>query len=131
MRRLLDTHIAIWAVTGDDRLPPATADVIRDRSIEIYVSAATLWEIAIKNALPVARRNAIPFSAAEAADWFERTELSILPVKAAHTIAVENLPPIHKDPFDRLLVAQAATEPMILLTHDARLAAYGPMVERV
>lgn len=129
MRRLLDTHIALWAVTLDPRLPAEAADVIADRAIEVCVSAASLWEIAIKNALPTHRQGGMPCSAAEAADLFTRTQFQILPITEAHAVAVEALDATHKDPFDRLLVAQAISESMLLLTHDRRLAAYSDLVQ--
>lgn len=128
MRRLLDTHVAVWAVTGDPRLTAAAAEAIRDRSVEVYVSVASLWEIAVKNGLPTGRRDGFPFPAAQAAEWFERTEFALLPIEAAHAVAVDSLPPLHRDPFDRMLVAQAVSEPMTLVTHDRRLAAYSELV---
>jgi PIN domain nuclease of toxin-antitoxin system len=128
LRRLLDTHIALWALTLDARLPAATADLIRDPQIDIYVSAASLWEVAIKSALPPRRSQAAPLSATTLAGWLRETDISILPVTETHALAVERLPRLHGDPFDRLLVAQAISEPMTLITHDSQLAAYSDLV---
>lgn len=72
--------------------------------------------------------NLLPMSAAEALGFFQTSGFSITPVKTAHVLTLESLPRHHDDPFDRLLVATALTEPYRLLTHDAHLAAYGPMV---
>lgn len=131
MRLLLDTHIALWAVTLDARLPEETRATIRDPSVEVYVSLASLWEVAIKNAFSKPRRGA-PFpSTSQALDWFRQTGLDILPIQEAHILALESLPMIHGDPFDRLLVAQAVAEPMTLITHDQRLSAYSELVSVV
>jgi PIN domain nuclease of toxin-antitoxin system len=131
LRRLLDTHIAIWAVTLDARLPEETRATIRDPSVEVFVSLASLWEIAIKNAFSKPRRGSTFPSTSQAADWFRQTGLEILPIKESHILALESLPLIHGDPFDRLLVAQAISEPMILITHDRRLSAYSDLVSVV
>lgn len=125
MRLLLDTHIALWAVTDSPRLPAAARAVIVDPANEVWVSAATVWEIAIKHALGP---EGMPVSGSEALHWFGVSGYRDLPVTSRHTCAVEMLPPIHTDPFDRLLVAQAQTEPLRLITHDATLARYSELV---
>ena len=88
-------------------------------------------EIAIKHALNRSGPNAMPISATQARAWFEASNFHNLSVTAAHAVAVEALPQHHGDPFDRLLIAQAKTEPMRLLSHDAALAAYGELVVTV
>lgn len=128
MRLLLDTHIALWAITDDARLTSRTRDLITADDAEVFISAVVLWEIAIKYALGRTGPNAMPVSAAEAQSWFEASNFRSLAITAAHTLAVETLPAHHTDPFDRLLVAQAMTEPMHLVTHDAAMAAYGDLV---
>lgn len=128
MRLLLDTHIALWAITEDARLTARTRGLITDANAEVFISAVVLWEIAIKHGLGRRGPNAMPVSAAQAQIWFEASNFRALPITAAHTVAVESLPPHHADPFDRLLIAQAMTEPMHLITHDAALAAYGELV---
>lgn len=125
MRLLLDTHIAFWALADDRRLSVHARAAIADPANEVYVSAASIWEIAIKYALG---RGAIPFSATAALGYFRQAGYLLLDVKPEHAVAVESLPPHHGDPFDRLLIAQALAEPLRLLTHDHALGAYSDTV---
>lgn len=131
MRRLLDTHIALWMVTADPRLRADVGSLIRDPSVDVFVSMASLWEIAVKNAFANSRRDSRFPTVAQAVEWFGETALDILPITVGHIAAVEALAPIHGDPFDRLLVAQAISEPMVLITHDKTLAAYSDLVRVV
>jgi PIN domain nuclease of toxin-antitoxin system len=127
---LLDTHVAIWAVIGDPRLEQRAKDLLQDDANEVFVSVVCVWEIAIKRR--VARRTgSMPLSCEDAIAAFERARFDMLPVSAAHAAAVEALPMLHRDPFDHLLLAQALNEPMRLVTHDARLAAYDASIIRV
>lgn len=126
MRLLLDTHVAIWALVSPDLIPDRIANLIADPENDIYVSAASVWEIGIKFAL--GKPSAPPFSARDAISYFAEAGFISLPVTAAHAAAVEELPPIHADPFDRILVAQAISEPLRLISHDAKVAAYGSAV---
>jgi PIN domain nuclease of toxin-antitoxin system len=126
MRLLLDTHVAIWALASPELIPARIADLIADPDNDVYVSAASVWEIAIKFSL--GKASAPPFSASDAAAYFAEAGFMSLPVTAAHAAAVEELPPLHADPFDRILLAQAISEPLRLVSHDAKLAAYGSMV---
>ena len=128
MNLLLDTHVALWAVLTPGRLSPIARDRISDPAIDILVSSASIWEIAIKHRLKRGRADDMPLSGKDAAAAFRDAGYLILPVTAAHAAAVDDLPPLHADPFDRMLVAQALTEPLRLLTRDARLAAYGALV---
>ena len=125
MRLLLDTHIALWAIADDPRLSDLARSLIDDPENTVMVSAATVWEISIKHAL--ARSN-MPSSGEEALGYFRSAEFGLLDITPIHAAAVETLPPLHGDPFDRILVAQAMTEPLRLLTRDAQVAAYGGMV---
>lgn len=125
MRLLLDTHLALWAIADSPRLPRLAREFIEDPQHEVHVSAASIWEIAIKHALG---RGDMPVSAAEALHWFREAGYHILAIAPEHAAAVEGLPPLHADPFDRLLVAQARTEPLRLLTHDPTVAGYGEPV---
>lgn len=127
MRLLLDTHVALWAVSQPERLHSSITELIVDPSNLNLVSVASLWEIAIKHAL---KRFAseMPVSASEAQELFDEAGFSLLGVRAAHAIAVETLPLLHADPFDRLIVAQALSEPLRLVTHDATLAQYSDTV---
>jgi len=127
VRILLDTQIAIWALTDTKRLSGRARALIADEANEVFVSAVSVWEIAIKFALGK-RSGAPPFSAAVALDAFTAAGYRMLNVTAHHAAGVENLPLLHADPFDRLLVAQALLEPLRLLTADAALAGYGAMV---
>jgi PIN domain nuclease of toxin-antitoxin system len=122
VRLLLDTHVALWAIADDSRLSAAARLLIEAPTNEVLVSAVSVWEIAIKHALG---RGDMPVSAAQALGFFQQAGFSMLAVSAAHAAAVEALPSIHADPFDRLLVAQAFHEPLRLLTHDATVAMYG------
>jgi len=128
LRLLLDTHVALWAITGDARLPETIQALIADPANSISVSAASVWEIAIKHALGRGGPGAMPIGGAQASAYFRASGYGLLSVSADHAAAVETLPPVHADPFDRLLVAQAAHEAMSLVTHDSKLGAYGGMV---
>jgi PIN domain nuclease of toxin-antitoxin system len=90
------------------------------------VSSASVWEIGIKFAL--GKRGAPPFSARDAHAWFTEAGFISLPVTAAHAAAADDLPPLHADPIDRVLIAQAISEPLRLISHDAKVAAYGSMI---
>lgn len=125
MQILLDTHIALWALVDDRRLTSFARDVISDPDNTVWVSAASVWEIAIKHTLG---RSGIPFSARKAIGYFDQAGYQLLGVQPKHAAAVETLPPLHGDPFDRMLVAQALTEPLRLMTHDQVLATYSDTV---
>ena len=122
MQLLLDTHVALWAIADDARLPAAARVLIQAPENEVLVSVVSVWEIAIKHALG---KGDMPISGAQALAFFRQAGYKLLPVLAEHAAAVEALPAIHADPFDRLLVAQAFHEPLKLLTHDATSARYG------
>lgn len=128
MRLLLDTHVLLWAAAASTRLPAATKDLLRDSSNQIYYSAASVWEIAIKSAL---RRDDFRADPARLVVALAKMEFNELPVRAAHAVALSRLPAHHRDPFDRLLVAQAISEPMILLTVDRALPAYSDNVRLI
>lgn len=128
MNLLLDTHVALWAVTGHKRLSRKARDLIGDADNSIAVSAASLWEIAIKHALGRKSESAIALSAPEAAEAFSRAGYSLIAMEPQHALAVEDLPAHHADPFDRLLVAQALSAPFRLLTHDAEVARYSDTI---
>lgn len=131
MRLLLDTHIALWAVADSQKLPKPARDLILDQRNDIFVSAASLWEIAIKHALKPRGRDGMPINATDARQFFGKAGYHFLAVSAEHACELDALPKLHKDPFDRMLIAQASVEPMRLVTHDKDLIAYGAMVLRV
>ncbi len=128
MRLLLDTHLLLWAVASSERLSPEARSLIEDPANDVYYSAASVWEIAIKSTL---RRKDFRVDVPLLQATFPIMGLVELPVKAAHAVEVTRLPPVHRDPFDRLLVAQSLVEPMVLLTNDAVLQRYGGIVRVV
>jgi PIN domain nuclease of toxin-antitoxin system len=125
MKLLLDTHVLLRAAGAPRRLPRAARALLEDEANELVFSAASLWEVAIKQRLGredfradarLLRRSLLDNGYAE------------LPVNSAHAVALDLLPPLHKDPFDRMLIAQAVVEGIMLLTADANLARYpGPI----
>lgn len=122
MRLLLDTHIFLWAVSGDAALAASSRRVI-DSADAVYVSAASIWEIAIKSRLGKIDADPEALLAAVDASGFEE-----LPVRALHATGVSRLAPHHNDPFDRLLIAQAIAEPLRLMTADPVLTRYSDVV---
>ncbi len=123
-RILLDTHLLLWAVADPRKLPPGARS--RIDAAEVYVSAVSIWEVSIKAAL--GKLSADP---AELLAEIEPAGFILLPVSGEHAAAVARLPAVHTDPFDRMLVAQAKTEPLLLLTNDSILAGYGDCVELI
>jgi PIN domain nuclease of toxin-antitoxin system len=122
MKLLLDTHVWLWMQVAPERLSPATAALLSDTSNEVLLSAASAWEIAIKYALG---RLALPVPPSDyVASRMARSGTAGLPVAHRHALHVANLPPHHRDPFDRLLVAQAQLEGLTLVTADEQLDAY-------
>jgi PIN domain nuclease of toxin-antitoxin system len=119
---LLDTHVAIWVLFSPEKVTAKILDLIRAAEDGVHVSAVSIWEIAVKHAL--GKQGDPPFSGAEAIRRFREGGFRLLNVTPEHAAAVENLPSLHRDPFDRLLIAQALTEPLRLLTHDKQVAAY-------
>jgi PIN domain nuclease of toxin-antitoxin system len=121
VRLLLDTHVVLWWLDDDKRLSPSARDEIIVAE-EVRVSAATVWEIAIKRALG---RLEVP---EDYLDHVERTRFRPLPISFEHAEAAGALPRHHEDPFDRMLVAQARSERLTLVTADRRLGEYGVAV---
>ena len=125
MTVLLDTHVLLWALSAPERIPERERAVLEDGANRVLYSAASVWEIAIKQALGRVR---FDFDAAAIALETQRVGFSELPVFAAATASVAKLPAHHRDPFDRLLVAQALSEPARLLTADPALVPYTELV---
>lgn len=125
MNLLLDTHVALWAITDSLRLAPKARDLIANPANTVWVSVVSLWEITIKHSLG---RGDMPISGAQAKHWFEQSGYQLLNIEAPHVLGVAELPPLHNDPFDRLLVAQALAEPLRLITHDAQVARYSDTI---
>jgi PIN domain nuclease of toxin-antitoxin system len=126
VRILLDTHILIWALVGSRRLPKEAADTISNGGNEILFSAASIWEIAIKQQIG---RMDFSLGAERIVDAAIETGFVELAVTSVAAAAVAELPLKHKDPFDRLLVCQAQREPAQLFTVDPQLASYGEFVK--
>jgi PIN domain nuclease of toxin-antitoxin system len=120
-RYLLDTHTAIWFFNGDNDLSETAKNIILEPSNQKYVSIASVWELAIKINL---EKLAFNGKAAGFVHLAESNFFTILPIKTAHLTTFESLPLIHRDPFDRLLVATAITEQMTLITTDDNIPGY-------
>jgi PIN domain nuclease of toxin-antitoxin system len=125
---LLDTQILLWAVSQPERLPAAARTLLTNPDNDLFFSPASLWEIVIKNTLGredfrieprILRRGLLDNGYAE------------LPITSEHAVNIESLPRLHKDPFDRILLAQAITEGITLLTSDVQVARYGGPVRKV
>ena len=128
MRLLLDTHILLWRLAGSDRLPSEAVTLIDDQSTAVYASAASVWEVAIKWSLRKGSSDDMPLSGRAFAAALEETGIEILPITPEHAAAIDDLPAIHRDPFDRLLIATAKSEQLRLITRDSQLAVYGELV---
>ena len=127
-RLLLDTNVLLASLLSLERLPGAVLQTLSDPNNTVLFSAASLWEIAIKSSL---HRPDFDFEPEDIFHLALETGFTELPVESAHTYALTSLPWHHKDPFDRLLVAQAMTLPAQLLTTDTALAAYSALVEYI
>ncbi|MFI3222543.1 MAG: type II toxin-antitoxin system VapC family toxin [Methylococcaceae bacterium] len=128
MNLLLDTHVALWAITDNPKLSQRARDLITAPKTNVWVSAANIWEIAIKYSLG---RGDMPVSSQDAMRYFQESGYHFLAIDAEHAIAVEELPAHHQDPFDRMLVAQALVEPMRLMTHDSLVALYSDTIIKI
>lgn len=123
MRLLLDTHVFIWCIRNDSKLTKAVRSKILSAD-EVYVSSASIWEAAIK--IKLKKLNADIELMMEV---ITESGFSELPITARHAAAVLKLPDIHRDPFDRILIAQAISEPLTFLTADQMLKNYSDLVE--
>jgi PIN domain nuclease of toxin-antitoxin system len=122
VRLLLDTVTLLWWLDGDSKLGPKARAAIADPGNEVFVSAASTWEISVKRA---SGKLEAPFEFATA---LERNYFIELPIEVTHSLAAGALPAHHKDPFDRMLVAQAQLENLTLVTNDPQIATYGLML---
>lgn len=128
MKLLLDTHLLLWAAGNPDRLSPSARALIEAPENVLLFSAASLWEIAIKRGLG---RDDFQVDARRLRRGLLDNGYEELPISSEHAVMIDSLPPIHKDPFDRILVAQATVEGITLLTTDALVARYPGPVQRV
>jgi PIN domain nuclease of toxin-antitoxin system len=125
MKLLLDTHLLLWAASEPERLSAKARTLIDNPDNELLFSAASLWEVAIKRGLG---RGDFQVDVRLLRRGLLDNGYSELPIVSDHVVAIESLPPIHKDPFDRVLVAQATVEGITLLTMDSLVAQYpGPI----
>jgi PIN domain nuclease of toxin-antitoxin system len=127
VRLLLDTHVALWAITNRANLSDLARGLIVDPDNDIFVSVATIWEIAIKHAVGRSP-NPIPMTGKEALDAFQASGYQTVNIAPEHVVALETLPGLHRDPFDRIVVAQAISTPFRLLTRDREIAAYSDTI---
>jgi PIN domain nuclease of toxin-antitoxin system len=119
---LLDTHAFLWAVTGDRRLSSPARALIEDGENQVFLSAVSMWEIVLK-----ARAGKLHVEGSVAKlleEQMRQTRISPLAIQPAHVLRLAALPPIHKDPFDRLLIAQAQFENLALVTRDPEIRRY-------
>jgi len=128
MRILLDTHVFLWAILNDERCNGPMREAMRDGKNELYLSVASIWEILIKadlGKLPLPKPTST-FIATE----MHKNRVRQLGIQAPHLSALENLPPLHKDPFDRMIVAQAKSDRLTIATADTSFEAYGVQLLR-
>lgn len=128
MKLLLDTHLLLWAAGDPRRLPARARALIKDPGNELIFSAASLWEIAIKRGL---ERDDFRVDPRLLRRGLLDNGYSELAITSEHAVALDRLPPIHKDPFDHILVAQAMVEGVALLTVDPVVAKYGTPVRKI
>jgi len=122
LKLLLDTHAAIWAVAQSKMLPRHIRDVLVSNSKDIFVSSITIFEIATKYQLK--RYDSPPFGGSDAIKYFRAAGFQFLAVTPQHAMEIDRLEAHHRDPFDRLLIAQAISEPMYLISKDPMIALY-------
>lgn len=128
MNLLLDTHVLLGAAYAPSRLSERARNMLNDGANTLHFSAASLWEVAIKSALG---RADFRVDVAELRLGLLSNEYVEVPIDSLHVLRLPTLPPIHADPFDRMLVAQAMAEGFVLLTHDTKVRAYGGPVWEV
>lgn len=125
MKLLIDTHLLLWAYDHPKQLPKAASVLLTDLANDLLFSAASIWEVAIKRSRIGSAFTVDPLRLHRA---LLNNGYAELPIASEHTIAIQNLPPLHKDPFDRILIAQATVEGITLLTSDRQVAQYpGPI----
>ncbi len=121
MRLLLDTHTLLWHREGSDQLSPTAAAMIAGKGNHVFISIASLWEMSIKRSLGKLTTAKSPV---EYLDMYKAGGAELLPISPDHVMAVERLPWHHRDPFDRMLIAQAQTEKLLLITKDEAFESY-------
>jgi PIN domain nuclease of toxin-antitoxin system len=122
VKLLVDTHTFLWALMHDHRLSARSKQILTSDEHELYFSLVSLWEFAIK--IKTGKLNALGSSVAYLRAEMENYSMQLLPIRYEHILALESLPMHHGDPFDRLLIAQAITESLPILTNDEKLSLY-------
>ncbi len=122
MKLLLDTHVLLWAAGDPDKLSAAARTLLLDQGNRLHFSSASIWEVVIKRGLG---REDFRVNPARLRRLLVQNGYGEVPVTADHALGVAELPPLHRDPFDRVLIAQARGEGMLLLTADDQVAQYG------
>lgn len=121
MSYLLDTHTFIWFINGDALLPKKVIDEIKDLNNQCFISIASIWEIAIKSKL---NKLTLFSDFDKIIEFLDENQIEVLPIGFNHILALNNLEFHHRDPFDRILIAQSITEELILLSKDKNFAFY-------
>ena len=128
MTLLLDTHLLLWAAGDSRQLSSKAQNLLGDPATELMFSTASIWEVVIKSALG---RDDFRVDPRQLGDGLIQNDYSELEIRSEHALAVGSLPPIHKDPFDRILIAQAQVENVTLLTTDDMVARYSGPIQAV
>jgi len=115
MAYLLDTHAFLWFVSGDKQLPESARNIIEDIHQSCFLSAASLWEITIKHQN---KKLDLGLSLEDLFDFADRNQIEIIPINYEHLLLLSKLPGHHNDPFDRLIISQAISEELIIITRD-------------
>jgi PIN domain nuclease of toxin-antitoxin system len=119
---LLDTHVFLWAITDDARLTTKNREIYMAQENELYLSVASIWEILLKTGLG---KLPLPAPAAEfITKQMDKNRVALLPIRVSHLVKLETLPPLHRDPFDRMIAAQALAEGVPVMTVDEAFARY-------
>lgn len=122
MNLLFDSHALVWTLLNDHRLSPTARRVFRDRSATLHVSMVSLWELSIK--ITIGKLRTLGSSIAYFRDECREHGIDVLPIRMEHILRAETLDLHHRDPFDRLLIAQAIEEKLAILTDDAQIRRY-------
>jgi PIN domain nuclease of toxin-antitoxin system len=128
MKLLLDTHILLWAAGQPEKLPKSTRNMLLDNRNTLFFSAANIWEIVIKKGIG---RDDFKVDPERMRKMLVLNDYKELAITTEHVLRESALPPLHKDPFDRILIAQARSEGMLLMTVDASVIAYGEGIQAV
>ena len=128
MKFCLDTNLILWTMFQPEKLSPKASEILRDRQHSLYFSVVSIWETAIKTALS---RSDFDVDARNLRRYLFNEGYGELSIQSEHAFLAATLPPLHKDPFDRMLIAQATVEGITLLTADAKIAKYPGPIERV